>query len=130
MTRLTGTLVAAAGMFLLFSGSASAQPPRVDHYRGWGAQAVREVLGDLRRAEQNARYLNERDFRRIGFVRERLIEFERRWERGRFDSQALEEAHRALRNLVDSAPLRPRDRELLSEDVRRLHRIQERHEGR
>jgi hypothetical protein len=66
--------------------------------------------------------------RRFRIVRDRIFEFQRNWERGRFDREALNETIRGLDNIIDRYRLHPRDRDLLADDVSRLRDMRERYD--
>jgi len=97
-----------------------------DHYSRFGRATLERVRGDLTRAEGNLRYLGEGEVRRFQSIQQNLGEFQRRWERGRYDREALDRAIGELHGLVDRGKLRPRDRDLLGDDVRRLRELRER----
>jgi hypothetical protein len=115
---------------LLVLPNASNAQPRDPRYQEWGREVCARVQGDLTRAERDLRYLSEDEVRRFNGVRARVGEFDRKWERGRFDREDLDEAIGSLARLVERARLRPRDRDLLADDLRRLRGMRERFEHR
>lgn len=124
------TFFAAASVLLLFAFTASAQRPydrdRDDRYQRFGRTTINRVRADLSRAEGNMRYLGEGEMRRFQTIQRNLAEFQRKWERGRYDRDDLDRAIVDLRGLVDRGRLRPRDRDLLADDLRRLHELRDR----
>jgi hypothetical protein len=129
MNRLSRTL-AAVSLVLLFGIGANAQPPRSadrdDRYHRFGRGTLDRVRADLGRAERNMRYIGEGEMRRFNNIRDGLADFQRRWERGRYDRAALDQAIGNLQALVDRGRLRPRDRDLLADDLQRLRGLQDR----
>ncbi len=121
------TFFAAASVLLLFAFTASAQRPyerdRDDRYQRFGRVAIERVRADLNRAEGNLRYLGEGEMRRFQTIQVNLAQFQRKWERGRYDRDDLNRAIVDLRGMVDRGRLRPRDRDLLADDLRRLHEL-------
>ena len=116
------------GVTLVAGFAATAQER--DHYRNWGREAMEQVRDDLNRAARDIGYLSEEESRRFRRVREAIFEFQRDWEQGRFDREALNDAIRNLQGVIERNRLQPRDRDYLTEDVARLRRIRERYEGR
>jgi hypothetical protein len=129
MKRLIHTL-AAASLVLLFGISANAQPSRDrdrdERYHRFGRATLDRVRGDLARAERNLRYVGDADMRRFHNIQEGLAGFQRKWERGRYDRDDLDQAIGNLHALVDRGRLRPRDRDLLADDLRRLRELHDR----
>src|ERR1039457_1075451 len=129
MQKLSDFLVGAAAL-LMIAGVANAQPPRDrdDRYRSYGREPLERVRADLERAERDMNYLIEDARRRFRRVRERVSEFQRDWERGHFDREALNETIRGLENIIQRDRLHRRDQDLLAGDVSQLRRMKERYE--
>jgi len=132
MSRLIHRLVV-GGALLVIGGAANAQPPgrydpRDNPYHTYGREPLDRVRGDLNRAARNLNYLSEGEMRRFDRVRERIAEFQRKWERGRFDREDLDEVIAGLNGLIERNRLRPRDREILMDDVERLRHLRERYD--
>jgi len=121
---------ATASVLLLFGLTAYAQPPRErdrdDRYRSFGQATLDRVRADLSHAEGNLRYIGEGEMRRFQSTQQNLAAFQRKWERGRYDREDLDRAIGELHGLVERGHLRPRDRDLLTDDVRRLRELRER----
>jgi len=118
MTRRVAVLLMTAGV------GAFAQPdPR---YRAWGREALDRVRGDLDRAERNLHYLPADEFVRFNKARGEISEFQHRWEEGRFDKGALDHLIGNLNHVVQYGKIRPHDRDILADDVRRLRELRER----
>lgn len=78
------------------------------------------VRADLERAASDMRYLSHSEIKRIRKVREEIGEFQRKWERGRYDRGELNDVIRSLEKVVDRNRLQPRDRDRLLGDIARL----------
>lgn len=121
---------ATASVMLLFCCIGYAQPPRDrgrdDRYHSYGQATLDRVRADLSRAQGNLRYVGEGEMRRLQNIQQNLAAFQRKWEHGRYDRDDLDRAIGELRSLVERGHLRPRDRDLLTDDVRRLRELRER----
>jgi hypothetical protein len=115
----------AAGLLLLGFG-ANAQP-RYDY--GWGREPLDRVRADLDRAARDVRYLSGGDFRRFEHARQEIREFQEKWNRGKFDHHELDDVIGSLQSVVRSNRIRPRDREILMNDLERLREIRSRSGG-
>jgi hypothetical protein len=111
-----------------FAGTSLYAQPGDGRYREYGHVALVRVQADLNRAEADLHYLSGEEMRRFGIVRQRIHEFDRKWEHGRYDGEDLNEAIGSLGRLVERARLHPRDRDLLADDLHRLRELRERHE--
>ena len=78
------------------------------------------VRADLERAARDMRYLSHAEIKRIDKVREEIGEFQRKWERGRYDRGELNDVIKSLEKVVDRNRLQPRDRDRLLGDIARL----------
>ena len=87
---------------------------------------LQRVRADLHEAIREVGYLSEDDRRRFFRVREGIVEFQRDWERGRYDRRALSEVIHNLESLVERGNLSERDCEILAEDAQRLREMWER----
>jgi hypothetical protein len=134
MQKLSQFLCGAAAL-LMIAGVANAQPPRDrddrdDRYRSYGRESLDRVRADLDRAGRDMNYLSEDERRRFSRVRDRISEFQRDWERGRFDREALNETIRGLESIIERSRLHARDRDTLARDVSQLREMRERYERR
>jgi len=132
MPKLFHLFVGAAAL-LWIAAAANSQPQRYDgdrddRYSRYGREPLDRVRADLNRAERDLNYLSEDEMRRFRRVREGIVDFQRNWERGRFDREALNQTIRGLESLVERSRLRPRDRDLLADDARRLREMRERND--
>ena len=112
---------------LLAGSAAYAQPPD-GRYREFGRETLARVRADLNKAEADLHYLSGEELHRFSAVRSRIDEFDRKWEHGRYAGEDLNEAIGSLARLVEHARLRPRDRDFLADDLRRLREMRERYE--
>jgi hypothetical protein len=129
MRRLIHTILI-AGAFLVLGCTANAQrrpDSRDDPYRAYGRGPLDRVRADLNRAARDMNYLSEGEIRRFNRVRDRIAEFQGNWERGRFDREALDEVINGLNGVIDRSHLRPRDRDVLTDDLARLRQLREEH---
>ena len=106
--------------FVFALGAVAQQYPR-DGYRERDERGsvIERVQRDLDRAEAGS-YLSGRDRHKFDHARKELWEFEKRFNRGRFDRHELDEVIGAVHSVVDNTPIRGRDREELAEDLARL----------
>ena len=128
MQKLSHILFAAAALLWIAPGVNAQYRDRDDRYRTFGREPLDRVRADLNRAERDLNYLSQDELRRFRIVRDRIFEFQRNWERGRFDREALNETIRGLQNIIDRYRLRPRDRDLLADDLSRLRDMRERYD--
>lgn len=126
--RNTSLVTVVAAAICLFTTSANAQYRNDDRrysgysddrYRG-GREPLDRVRTDLERAARDMRYLSRDDMKRIGKVRDEIGEFQRKWERGRFDRGELDDVINSLQKVVGRNRLHPRDRDLLLNDLAQL----------
>lgn len=116
------------GILILLALTASAiAQPRYD-YR-WGREPLDRVRADLDRAARDMHYLTGSEARRFARAQEEIREFQEKWNRGRFDRGELDDVIGSLQRVVDSNRLRPRDRDLLLDDLARLRDIRARSGG-
>lgn len=120
--------VTSLSFLLLFTGRPAAAQPRDPRYVEFGRETLAHVQHDLVRAERDLRYLSVEESRHFNVARDRVREFDRKWERGRFDREDLNEAIGSLARLVERDHLRPRDRDLLADDLHRLREMREHYE--
>lgn len=131
MRRLL-TMLAVAAFSLASAGELSAQPrPRYqergdDRYHRFGRGVLDRVRADLGRAERNLHYVAPPDMRRFMNAQEGLANFQRAWERGRYNRAELDQAIANLHALVDRGRLRPRDRDVLAHDLSMLRDLHSR----
>lgn len=124
------TFFAIAGILLLGVTASAQRRDRYDEnqYGRGGRETLNHVRAELNRLAPRIAYLPGFELRRFDTVRERLGALQRKWERGRFDMEDLNAATHGLRELIDRAPLRPRDRAVLEDNLRQLHEIRARYE--
>ncbi len=128
---------AAVALLMICAVPANSQPPRYsdrgprdDRYHEYGRAALDRVRADLDNASRNLHYIAPEDLRRFHSVREGLANFQRAWERGRYNGADLDRGIRSLQSLVERGRLRPRDRDMLAGDVSQLRDLQRRLERR
>jgi hypothetical protein len=83
---------------------------------------VARVQNDLRRAEHFTPP-NGKEKERYFNAQHHLSQFDRELERGRFDKDKLDEAIDDVKNVVENNTLSPRDRDVLSGDLRDLREL-------
>jgi len=115
-------------VILMAGVSAYAQRDRDERYRAWGREPLDRVRADLDHAERGLHYLGPEEMERFNRVRGQVSEFQHRWEQGRFDRDALDHIIEGLNHTVQHDRIRPRDRDILADDVRRLRELRERWE--
>ena len=116
---------AATAMFFMVASAMQAQPgyerrydrPVEGRYR---REPLDEVRADLDRAARDMYYLSRSEMNRFNKVRHEIGEFQRKWERGKFNRRELDDVIRSLDQVVNRNRLHPRDRDLLLNDIARL----------
>ena len=111
MFALTALLVAAGSI-------AYSQDGRYGNARS----LVARVQNDLRRAERFTRPTGKERERYFN-AQHHLSQFDRQLARGRFDKDKLDEAIDDVKNVVENNTLSPRDRDVLSGDLRDLREL-------
>lgn len=86
------------------------------------------VREDLNRVEESS-FPGGRDRRRLDHTRHELGELQEKFNQGRPDGRELNDVIGALGEVVEDNRMRPRDREILNEDLRRLYDFRAHHEG-
>ena len=121
--------LATAAALLMVTASADAQPrPRYqergdDRYHRFGRGTLDRVRADLNHAQRSLHYITPPDMRRFMEAREGLANFQRSWERGRYNRPELDQAIFNLHALVERGRLRPGDRAMLANDLRMLREL-------
>lgn len=105
----------------LAAGAAQAQ----DRYADRLFWHVRE---DLNRVEASS-FPGGHDRRRLDHTRHELNDLQARFDQRRPDGRELNDVIVSLGNVVADNRMRPEDRTLLNEDLRRLNEFRARHEG-
>ncbi len=102
---------------------------RDDHYRGdsWRGRIFSQVRQDLDHIQSVT--FSGRDQHRIIRTKQELSELQDKLAAGRYDERELDDVIGALQKVVADNRLFPRDRDVLSDDLRRLREYRERHEG-
>jgi len=121
MTRRVAVLLMAGA-----SAYAQQDRDRDDRYRAWGREPLDRVRADLDHAQRDLRYLGPEEVERFNRIRGQVSEFQHRWAQGRFDKDALDHVIEGLNHTVEHSRIRPRDRDILADDVRRLRELRER----
>lgn|SRR5581483_2797 len=133
----------AAAAFLLFAGSLAAQDrdrdsrdydwyhqDREDRYRQerWRMRLFWHVREDLEHV-QAATFPFGRDQYRLQRTKQELNELQDKLSRGIYDPREVDDVANALQRVVADNRLRPRDRDMLNDDLRRIQEYREHHEG-
>jgi hypothetical protein len=103
---------------LMAAGSIAYSQDRYDNARS----LVSHVQQDLRRSERFARPSGKEKERYYNAQRH-LSQFDRQLARGRFDKDKLDEAIDDVKNVVENNTLSPRDRDVLTGDLRDLREL-------
>ncbi len=101
---------------------------RDDRYRGdqWRPHVFSHVGQDLDHI-RSARNASEKENRRLERTRQELAKMQADLDQGRFDNGLLNDVIDSLRKSANDERLSPRDRDVLSDDVNRLHDYQLNH---
>ena len=91
---------------------------------GRGRGIINRTIADLRRASRFER--GGREAERYDNAIRHLAEFERELNRDRFDRGRLDEAIDDLKHVIEHNSLPPRERSVLSEDIRELRQFRAR----
>ncbi len=119
---------AAGALFFILAATTPAQPGRYPgrYEGGYRREPLDEVRADLDRAARDMHYLSRPEMNRFNKVRREIAEFQRMWERGKFDRRELDDVIRSLDQVVNRNRLHPRDRDLLLNDIARLRGFRDR----
>jgi hypothetical protein len=103
---------------------------RDDRYRDdrWRSRLFWQVREDLEHV-QTATFPFGRDQYRLTRTKQELNELQDKLAAGRYDERELDEVIGAMQRVVADNRLSPRDRDVLSDDLRRLREYREHHEG-
>ena len=77
---------------------------------------INQVMSDISRAASYAR-VDGHERRHFDDAIQKLREFQDRWAQGKFDQHKLDKAIEDLQHLANAAQLRPRDRDMLANDL-------------
>lgn len=139
MKHLLLRTVAGTGLLLFGLGaSMQAQPPRDDdryhrdrddYYRGdqWRARMFDRVRDDLNHV-QTTWFSGGGDQYRLDRAKQELNELQTAMADHRYNERALDDVISALQRVVSDNRLSERDRQILNDDIGRLHQFRERHD--
>ena len=101
---------------------------RDERYRGeqWRSQLFSNVRQDLDHI-WSARNASEKENARLDRTKEELAKMQADLDQGRFDNGLLNDVIDSLRKSANDQRLSPRDRDVLNDDVNRLHDYQRNH---
>lgn len=101
---------------------------REERYRGdqWRPQVFSHVREDLEHI-WSARNASEKENARLARTKDELAKMQGDLDQGRFDNGLLNDVIDSLRKSANDQRLSPRDRDVLSDDVNRLHDYQRNH---
>lgn len=124
-TRKLATLSVLA---VFISGSAFAQDwyhDRAARYAGdqWRPQIFTQVRTDLEHI-YSARGASEKENQRLDKTREELTKMQADYDQNRYDNGILNDVIDSLRKSQNDQRLSPRDRDVIADDVNRLHEYQ------
>ncbi len=139
MKKLVISSLAGVGL-LMFSFAATAQdrdrddPDAYHHDRdsyfrgqGWHARLFERVRDDVRHV-QEVTWPRGGDQYRLGRTEQELSELQGKLANRDYDEHELDEVIGALSHVVSDNHMRPRDRDLLNDDLARLREFREHHE--
>lgn len=113
------------GALVVFGALAQAQYGRRAIYEPHLVSAlVDQVHADLYRSYEGWRFTND-DRKRLDHAEHELRDFAKRWYRGRFDKDELDEAIESIQHVVDHNHMPPRDRDALYDDLVQLRGMRE-----
>jgi hypothetical protein len=107
-----------------FGAALLATPGLLIAQRRYGNGIINRTINDLRRASRFGR--GGREAERYDNAIRHLADFERGLNRDRFDRGRLDEAIDDLKHVVENNNLSPRERSILSEDLRELRQFRAR----
>lgn len=124
--RMTAVLILAS-----LTSTAFAQDwyhDREERFRGdqWRPHVFAYVNEDLDHI-RSARHASEKENARLDRTREELTKMQADLDQGRFDNGLLNDVIDSLRKSANDQRLSPRDRDVLNDDVNRLHDYQLHH---
>lgn len=125
MQHLLMKSLAVVGL-LAIGATANAQDGRYGYGDVRGREPLDRVRADLDRAARDMYYLSGGERRRVNHARDEMGEFQRKWERGRFDKGELDDVIGSLQHVVDKNRLQPRDRDRLLSDLDHLREMRAR----
>ena len=101
---------------------------RDERYRGdqWRPHVFSHVREDLEHI-RSARFASEKENARLARTRDELAKMQGDLDQGRFDNGLLNDVIDSLRKSANDERLSPRDRDVLNDDVNRLHDYQRNH---
>ena len=101
---------------------------RDERYRGdqWRPHVFSHVKQDLEHI-WSARNASEKENARLEKTKQELTKMQADLDQGRFDNGLLNDAIDSLRKSANDERLSPRDRDVLNDDVNRLHDYQQNH---
>src|SRR5579864_5155009 len=101
---------------------------RDERYRGdqWRPHVFSHVREDLEHI-RSARNASEKENARLERTKEELTKMQADLDQGRFDNGLLNDVIDSLRKSSNDQRLSPRDRDVLNDDVNRLHDYQRNH---
>src|SRR5579862_7002242 len=123
--------IAAVLMLVAVTSIAFAQDwyrDRDERFRGdqWRPHVFSHVREDLEHI-WSARNASEKENRRLARTRDELAKIQVDFDQGRFDNGLVNDVIDSLRKSANDERLSPRDRDVLSDDVNRLHDYQLNH---
>jgi hypothetical protein len=120
---VNGALI--TGALVIFGTLANAQYGREGRYEPRSVSAlVDQVHADLNRSYEGWRFTNG-DRKRLDHAEHELRDFAKKWYRGRFDRDELDEAIGSIQHVVDNNHMDPRDRDALYDDLAQLRGMRE-----
>lgn len=125
-----GRLLILSTILAAFVLSAAAQDwyhEREERFRGeqWRAHLFMHVRTDLEHVWAGRAADRERE--RLNKTEEELTKMQIDLDRGRWDNGMLNDVIDSIRKSSDDQRLAPRDRDVLADDLRRLHEFQDQH---
>lgn len=124
MQRLVSCALITAGL-LVFGTLGQAQYGPQGRYAPRSVSAlIDRVHADLNRSYSGWRF-SRADRSRLNRAEKELRDFSRKWNRGRFDKDELDQAIESIQHVIDNNRMPPRDRDALLNDVAQLRGLRE-----
>ena len=137
MNRIFRGALAGTAFFMLIAAAGAQERDydwyhhdRDDQYRGdrWRGRLFWQVREDLDHVQAST-FGYGGDQYRIRQTKQELNELQEKLANGRYDERELDDVIGALQRVVAYNRLPPRDRDILQDDLHRLHEYREHHEG-
>lgn len=124
--KISLTKVSVLSCLAVFCVSAFAQEARDEAF--WQGHLFQRVREDLDRIQQNTPKLSTDEYRLVA-TKHDLDDLQGKFQSHRYDQPELDRTIGAVEKVMNDNSITPHDRELLSEDLRRLRDFRDHHDG-